>query len=99
MRGWMVASYILENQVIPSLRNFGNPFKVKKKARGMGYLTDVIDWLGGYPYEFAKPDEIIAFCERSLGMRCRKTRIKGGLSNNEFVFEAPASSSDGATLP
>ena len=35
-----------------------------KGARGMNFHNDVHDWLGGYPYESATPDEIKAFFER-----------------------------------
>jgi hypothetical protein len=38
-----------------------NPFN---KNRGMSFYYDVIDWLGGYPYEYASREEI----ERSVGM-------------------------------
>ncbi len=32
-----------------------NPFK---KERGMTFYYDVVDWLGGYPYEYASVDEM-----------------------------------------
>jgi 2-polyprenyl-6-hydroxyphenyl methylase/3-demethylubiquinone-9 3-methyltransferase len=32
-----------------------------KSLRGMNFFTDVHDWLGGYPYESASPEEIISF--------------------------------------
>lgn len=38
-----------------------NPFKTE---RGMMIYTDVIDWLGGYPYEFASFEEIKNFVEK-----------------------------------
>lgn len=40
----------------------------RRITRGMDVYHDVIDWLGGYPYEFATPDEIKSFvAERSEG--------------------------------
>ncbi len=30
-------------------------------SRGMSWWTDVIDWVGGYPYESAKPEEVFDF--------------------------------------
>ncbi len=30
-----------------------------RKARGMDFYHDVVDWVGGYPYEHASADEII----------------------------------------
>ena len=33
----------------------------QKKSRGMNFYYDLIDWLGGYPYEYAGPEQIIEF--------------------------------------
>ena len=62
-----------------------------RQARGMALWTDLVDWLGGYPYEFATPEEIIDFCEGSCGLRCIKTlRVTPrDTGNNQFVFERP----------
>lgn len=41
-----------------------NPIKYitgYKSSRGMNYFVDVHDWLGGYPYESASPEEVVAF--------------------------------------
>ncbi|MDR1925141.1 MAG: class I SAM-dependent methyltransferase [Planctomycetaceae bacterium] len=41
-----------------------NPFKYLKeyqKNKGISFHHDVHDWLGGYPYESAKPDEVRKF--------------------------------------
>lgn len=35
-----------------------------KRKRGMHVFYDVIDWLGGYPYEFACFDDVKAFVEK-----------------------------------
>lgn len=35
-----------------------------KSRRGMNYFTDIHDWLGGYPYESADPDELVSFVAR-----------------------------------
>ena len=63
-----------------------------KRSRGMALRTDLIDWLGGYPYEFATPDETVRFCEDQCGLRSRKVVPEEplGTGNNEFVFEKPA---------
>jgi len=47
---------------------------------------DVVDWVGGYPFEVAKPEEIFEFC-RERGFELLKLRTcGGGLACNEFVF-------------
>jgi 2-polyprenyl-3-methyl-5-hydroxy-6-metoxy-1,4-benzoquinol methylase len=38
------------------------------KVRGMAYKTDVHDWLGGYPYESATPEEIFDLADQ-LGLK------------------------------
>jgi hypothetical protein len=80
------------------VRNGRNPFRIDREygqPRGMALWTDLVDWLGGYPYEFASADEIIQFCERECGMRC--TRLiavtEGDTGNNQFVFERSRSTS------
>jgi 2-polyprenyl-3-methyl-5-hydroxy-6-metoxy-1,4-benzoquinol methylase len=55
--------------------------------RGMSRWHDLIDWVGGYPFEVATPEEIIDFC-MARGFRLHKLRtVGGGLGCNEFVFE------------
>ncbi|MFA6012454.1 MAG: class I SAM-dependent methyltransferase [Desulfobacteraceae bacterium] len=56
-----------------------------KKNRGMDWKTDVVDWLGGYPYEFASPDEIINW----MGKRnflCKNLVYRNGTGCNEYLF-------------
>lgn len=55
-------------------------------ARGMSHWHDIIDWVGGYPYEVATPDEIFEFY-RARGFALAKLKCGGvGLGCNEFVF-------------
>ena len=53
--------------------------------RGMSHWRDIVDWVGGYPYEFAKPDVIFDFY-RERGFSLAKLKCGGGLGCNEFVF-------------
>ena len=56
------------------------------KNRGMSRWRDIIDWVGGYPYEVAKPEEIHDFY-RARGFTLMKMKCGGvGLGCNEFVF-------------
>jgi 2-polyprenyl-3-methyl-5-hydroxy-6-metoxy-1,4-benzoquinol methylase len=58
--------------------------------RGMSHWRDIIDWVGGYPYEVAAPEEIFDFY-KSRGFALTKMRCGGvGLGCNEFVFERKA---------
>jgi len=59
-------------------------------ARGMSPYCDWIDWLGGYPFEVAKPEEVVSFFEgKGFGTE-RVVAVGGGSGNNEYVFRAPA---------
>jgi hypothetical protein len=40
----------------------------------MNWDHDIVDWLGGYPYESATPDEVISFVT-SMGFRFRSSRL------------------------
>jgi 2-polyprenyl-3-methyl-5-hydroxy-6-metoxy-1,4-benzoquinol methylase len=63
-----------------------NRYRQYKHTRGMAYLTDVLDWLGGYPFEVARPEAIFDFYRRK-GFELAKLRTAGvGHGNNEFVF-------------
>jgi 2-polyprenyl-6-hydroxyphenyl methylase/3-demethylubiquinone-9 3-methyltransferase len=58
-----------------------------RSRRGMNRWHDILDWVGGYPYEFATPDEIFDFY-RSRGFALTRMKCGGvGLGCNEFVFE------------
>jgi len=55
--------------------------------RGMSRWRDMVDWVGGYPYEVAAPEEIFEFC-RSKGFSLAALKCGGvGLGCNEYVFE------------
>ncbi|HKP37097.1 MAG TPA: class I SAM-dependent methyltransferase [Pyrinomonadaceae bacterium] len=54
--------------------------------RGMSRWRDIVDWVGGYPYEVAKPEELFDFY-RARGFTLTKMKCGGvGLGCNEFVF-------------
>ncbi|MBC7796946.1 MAG: class I SAM-dependent methyltransferase [Pyrinomonadaceae bacterium] len=58
----------------------------KQEGRGMNHWRDIIDWVGGYPYEFATPEEIFDFYKKR-GFGLTKLKCGGvGLGCNEFVF-------------
>ena len=54
--------------------------------RGMSRWHDIVDWVGGHPYEVARPEEIFDFY-RARGFTLTKLKCGGvGLGCNEFVF-------------
>lgn len=57
------------------------------ESRGMNRWRDMMDWVGGYPYEVARPEEIFEFY-RARGLTLTKLKCGGvGLGCNEFVFQ------------
>jgi 2-polyprenyl-3-methyl-5-hydroxy-6-metoxy-1,4-benzoquinol methylase len=69
----------------------GKPFwsfrNYHMKNRGMSPYRDLEDWVGGYPFEVAKPEEILDFYNQR-GYRLMKLKTCGGkLGCNEFVFK------------
>jgi SAM-dependent methyltransferase len=68
-----------------------NPFRVAREhteKRGMAMRTDLVDWFGGYPYEYATADEIVEFCESQCGMEVvrKLAKLPHQIGNNELVF-------------
>lgn len=64
-KGVMIWGYIFRNYIWKRLKKRQNPFAWnQKKARGMTVYYDVIDWLGGLPYEVAYDHEITEFLSR-----------------------------------
>ncbi|HBO70205.1 MAG TPA: class I SAM-dependent methyltransferase [Deltaproteobacteria bacterium] len=66
----------------------GTPFRTWRNYsnanRGMSPWSDVVDWVGGYPFEVAKPEEIFEFYKRKgYVLNHMVTRLSGC---NEFVF-------------
>ena len=72
------------------LIKYKNPFyfftNYKNKNRGMSIFYDFIDWLGGYPYEVAKPEEIINFYQ-DKGLKLINLKTTNRLGCNEYVFK------------
>ncbi|MFF3323426.1 class I SAM-dependent methyltransferase [Streptomyces sp. NPDC002889] len=61
-----------------------------RRARGMSAQYDLIDWVGGYPFEVAAPEEVFRVGRRH-GMELRHLKTcGGGLGCNEYVFASVA---------
>lgn len=57
-----------------------------KLERGMSMWHDMLDWLGGYPFEVAKPELVLEFFLR-YGLQLKKLRTCAGrMGCNEYVF-------------
>jgi 2-polyprenyl-3-methyl-5-hydroxy-6-metoxy-1,4-benzoquinol methylase len=61
-------------------------YAMRGNARGMHPWRDVVDWVGGYPFEVAKPEEIFDFFRKRGFEMIKLHTCGGGLGCNEFVF-------------
>ena len=82
--------YSIQRSFIGDIIKYNNPiarYKEYKKSRGMSRFHDWKDWLGGYPFEVAKPEEIFNFY-RDKGFSLDKIKTCcGGIGCNEYVFK------------
>ncbi len=56
------------------------------KKRGMSPWHDAVDWVGGYPFEYAKPEEVFKFF-KERGFELEKIQTcGGGNACNHYLF-------------
>lgn len=88
MSAVFIPYFVLGGVAVDLLRR-KNPivrYRDYKQSRGMSLVHDLFDWLGGYPFEVAKPEEIFTFYkERGFTLERLVTRA-GGWGCNEFVL-------------
>jgi 2-polyprenyl-6-hydroxyphenyl methylase/3-demethylubiquinone-9 3-methyltransferase len=61
----------------------------RDRSRGMNRWHDMVDWVGGLPFEVATPDAIFDFY-RELGYVLERLVTRQGIGCNEFVFRRVA---------
>jgi len=58
----------------------------REKDRGMDFYHDLVDWIGGYPYQYASVEEVCQMIE-GWGFRCIRVRPASVPTGcNEYVF-------------
>ena len=95
---WVVRNFAAD---LVWLRNPAARYIGYGRERGMSVVHDWSDWLGGYPFEVAKPEQILDFyLARGFALR-RLTTCGGSVGCNEFVLTRvePASTTRPRTLP
>lgn len=77
----------------------GQPFRSIREyqhQRGMSFWQDLIDWVGGYPFEVSSPGQVFDFY-KARGFTLTHLRTCGGsLGCNEFVFRKTAAAASRA---
>lgn len=59
-------------------------YRDSRRTRGMSVVRDWFDWLGGYPFEVARPEQIFELY-RAKGYTLDRL-VTGGMGCNQFVF-------------
>jgi len=86
MRRYMELWYIWRFQInrkiirIPKILLYAWSYK---QMRGMNFMTDIRDWLGGWPMEFVGDRETVDFVEK---MGFKLENMVTGEANTEFLF-------------
>lgn len=82
--GFTFARDLVKGHPLSTWRNYSG-------ARSMSPWRDVVDWVGGYPFEVAKPEQIISsYAEKGFKItRC--ITVGFGYGCNEFVFHKMSS--------
>jgi hypothetical protein len=87
----MVWKYIYQHVMRPRWREGLNPLFGWNTTdnRGMNIYHDVIDWLGGLPYEVASKEEIVGFC-KDRGFKLERILEMPEQGNNVYLFSLNA---------
>ena len=87
----IIMPYYAVRAVLAGIVESGNPlkrFRDYRQNRGMSIFHDWIDWIGGYPFEVAKPGEVLKFYrDHKLVLETLITTNRSGC--NQFVFGLP----------
>lgn len=92
IRGIIIIEYILRDflrNFIESLEKRINPLRSwmskTKQRKGMSYYYNVIDWVGGYPYEYATFEEL-SFFLNDLGFKLEDSTANYGTGNHQLIL-------------
>jgi 2-polyprenyl-6-hydroxyphenyl methylase/3-demethylubiquinone-9 3-methyltransferase len=58
-----------------------------KSVRGMNWWNDVKDWLGGYPYEYAKAEAMVDYFRNNNYKVLKIKDCHNGIGCNEFLVK------------
>lgn len=76
---------LLRNPLVPLMELYRDVSR--RSERGMDRWIDLEDWVGGWPFEVARPEEIFRFL-RDRGFQLMELKTcGGGLGCNEFVLQ------------
>lgn len=80
--------YFTLRWLLADIVRFRNPLRryfTNRSRRGMAVWYDMVDWLGGYPFEVATPEQIFNFYSQR-GFTLKRITTTSSVGCNEFVF-------------
>jgi 2-polyprenyl-6-hydroxyphenyl methylase/3-demethylubiquinone-9 3-methyltransferase len=83
---WTYIAYWLQSKLF-RLRNPLRIIREYPKRRGMSWRTNINDWMGGYPYEYANIEKIFKHVQNSQPrLELINLNQSHGLGTNHFLF-------------
>jgi 2-polyprenyl-3-methyl-5-hydroxy-6-metoxy-1,4-benzoquinol methylase len=96
--GWEIRDALVRLVRFQNPLPFGD-WRKRTEGRGMSIWHDIVDWVGGYPFEVARPHEVFTFYFRRGFPLVYMTTVGMGHGCNEYVFARPAESPATAAAP
>ncbi len=79
--GLNILKYTLKLKPMVAIR----PLMEYKPRRGMSVKHDILDWMGGFPFEYAKYDVLVEYM-KARGFRLTQGKSNRGIGCHELVF-------------
>ncbi len=84
-------AYLFVYYILAPLMRFQNPLRMMREYRGnrgMDYWCDIVDWVGGYPYEYATVEEVFGFIKKEYpAFQLTNIKTTNNLGNNSFMYK------------
>lgn len=80
----MVACFYVLILIAKTICTGKNPYRM---GRGMSFYHDVVDWIGGYPYQYATKDEVVSYL-REQGFKLTHFIVADlPTGNHQYLFK------------
>jgi 2-polyprenyl-3-methyl-5-hydroxy-6-metoxy-1,4-benzoquinol methylase len=85
---WPIGAWLVSGMTLVDLCRFRKPriASAVSSPRGMSLWIDIVDWVGGYPFEVASPNQIIDFYRRRGFCLDKLASCGRKLGCNQFIF-------------
>lgn len=83
--GYSAGFFVIILMFIKYLLKF-KPMVIINQRRGMNLLNNIIDWYGGFPYEFADYDYLVDYIENK-GFKLQNGKRANSLGCHELIFK------------